>query len=413
MPISRPLLPNGAIRISGGRIAQVGRWRDLRAEFPKEPAIDAGDAALLPGLVNSHCHLDYTHMAGQLPPPKAFTDWLKLITTTKGGWDLSEYAASWRAGAAMLLRTGTTTVGDIEAVPQLLAEMWKATPLRVISFLEMIGITGRRPPHALLQETLEMSARLRSNRCRIGLSPHAPYSTVPELLRLSGQAAGKRGWGLCIHLAESAVEFHMFARAEGEMYDWLKRSGRDMADCGSGSPAQHLERYGVLGPNLLAAHANYLGPGDAALLARRGVSVVHCPRSHSYFRHGPFAVRKLLRAGVNVCLGTDSLATVYQARRQPPVELNLFEEMRALARREPGLSPRRVLRMATLSGARALGLQGKIGELAPGAFADVIAVPLEGKESAAHGVVLEHKGQVLMSMIGGKRVYPAAGTEAS
>jgi len=405
LPGSSPLIHNGAVRISGDRIAEVGRWRDLRPGVKREEIFDLGEVVLLPGLVNAHCHLDYTHMAGQFLTPKVFTDWLKIITTTKGGWDDAEYATSWSAGARMLVRTGTTTVGDIEAMAQLLPKMWRQTPLRVISFLEMIGITGRRSPRVILQETLAHANRLKHPRCRVGLSPHAPYSTLPELLQLSAQAARKRRWAVCTHLSESALEFDMFTHERGEMYDWLKRSGRDMTDCGQGSPAQHLDRCGLLKPNLLAAHANYLAPKDPGLLANRGVSVVHCPRSHAYFRHGPFPLRRLLRAGVNVCLGTDSLASVYQPRRRP-VELSMFEEMRSLAQREPWLSARRILHMATGAGAQGLGLRGQVGELAPGAFADLIALPLENAYPKIHESILAFQGQVAASMISGRWAIP-------
>ncbi|HET7873352.1 MAG TPA: amidohydrolase family protein, partial [Terriglobales bacterium] len=247
LPISGPPIRNGAVLVLRGRISSVGRWPDLSGSAKRE-VVDLGDAVLLPGLVNAHCHLDYTHMAGQFPPPKVFTDWLKLITSTKAGWGLPDYAASWRDGAQMLLRTGTTTVADIEAVPQLLPEIWKSTPLRLLSFLEMIGITKRRPPVAVLEEATRAIRDLRAPGRRMGLSPHAPYSTVPELLRLSAQTARRRQWRLAVHVAESALEFEMFARARGSMYDWLQHSGRDMSDCGLGSPVRHLECCGVLSP---------------------------------------------------------------------------------------------------------------------------------------------------------------------
>ena len=269
-----------------------------------------GERVLMPGLVNAHCHLDYTDMAGQFLPPKVFTDWLKLITVAKAEWSYPEYAASWLKGARMLLRTGTTTVADIEAVPELLPEVRRATPLRVFSFLELIGIRGQRQPQAVVQEAVAQIEALKGCRGGAGLSPHAPYSTVPDLLRLSAETARRRKWRLTIHVAESALEFEMFTHGRGQMFDWLQRSGRDMSDCGQGSPVQHLERCGALGERLLAAHVNYLANGDTALLGKRKVHVVHCPRGHSYFGHDPFPLRRLTRAGVNVCLGTDSLASV-------------------------------------------------------------------------------------------------------
>lgn len=354
----------------------------------------------MPGLVNAHCHLDYTNMAGQLPPPKVFIDWLKLITTTKADWSFSDYADSWLSGARMLLRTGTTTVGDIEAIPQLLPKVWKATPLRVISFIEMIGITQRRSPQTILKETLDKIASLHHSRSFATLSPHAPYSTVPELLRQSALVARLRHWPVCTHVAESALEFAMFKRGKGEMFDWLKRSGRDMSDCGGGSPIQHLESCGALQRGLLAAHVNYLGKGDALRLSQQGVSVVHCPRSHSYFNHDPFPLRRLRRAGINVCLGTDSLASVYKTRAQR-IELNLFEEMRALANRARWLAPRAIVKMATVNGARALGLAGRLGELKAKALADVIALPISGKISNVYETVVGFEGKLAASMIDG------------
>jgi cytosine/adenosine deaminase-related metal-dependent hydrolase len=400
LPVSQPPIREGAVLVSGNRVVEVGRWRDLSAHR-RPRTVDLGEAVLMPGLVNAHCHLDYTDMAGQFLSPKKFADWLKLITEAKAGWGYSDYAQSWLNGARMLVRTGTTSVADIEAVPQLLPEVWGATPLRVFSFLEMIGIRGHRRPPAIVQEAVERIDSLKGFRGRPGLSPHAPYSTVPELLRLSAQTARRRKWRLTTHLAESAMEFEMFAGGRGEMFDWLQRSGRDMSDCGLGTPVQHLERCGALSERMLAAHANYLGRQDAALLAKRKAHVVHCPRCHFYFHHDPFPLRRLARAGVNVCLGTDSLASVYKTRRQT-VELNLFEEMRALARNEPALSARSIVRMATLNGALALGMGGRIGELAKGAFADLVALPFAGKTADIYDGILHHQGDVAASMIDGQ-----------
>lgn len=400
LPVSQPPIREGAVLVSGKRIAAVGRWRDLSAHR-RTKTVDLGEAVLMPGLVNAHCHLDYTDMAGQFAPPKVFADWLKLITEAKAGWSYSDYAESWLNGARMLVRTGTTSVADIEAVPELLPKAWGETPLRVFSFLEMIGIKGHRQPSTIVQDAVARIDALKGFRGHPGLSPHAPYSTVPELLRLSAQTARRRKWRFTTHLAESAIEFEMFARGQGEMFDWLQRSGRNMSDCGLGSPVQHLERCGALSERLLAAHANYLGKRDAALLAKRNVHVVHCPRCHFYFHHDPFPLRRLTKAGVNVCLGTDSLASVYKARRQS-VELNLFEEMRALAKNEPSLSARTIVRMATLNGASALGLGGQIGELAKGSLADLVALPFAGKIADIYDGVLHHQGDVAASMIDGQ-----------
>jgi cytosine/adenosine deaminase-related metal-dependent hydrolase len=399
LPVTSPGLENGAVLIRGGKIQKIGRWPDLSHENAQE-TVDLDEAILLPGLVNAHCHLDYTHMAGLFGRPKQFSDWLMLITTTKSEWDLADYRASWAAGAEMLARTGTTTVADIEAVPELLPRMWHKTPLRVCSFLEMIGLTGRRSARAILDETLQKIRSLPRSR-GIGLSPHAPYSTLPELLKLSAEAAGQYNLRLAVHVGESATELEMFNRGRGDMFRWLERSGRDMSDCGNCSPVKHLDRCGVLNERLLAIHANYLARRDAALLGKRRVNVVHCPRSHLFFGHEPFQRKRLARAGANICIGTDSLATALKHPRQR-IQLNMFEEMRCLAGREPALSPRSILLMGTRNGARALGMQGKLGELSAGAFADLIAVPFRGELRAIDGAVLQHDGNVRASMIAGR-----------
>jgi cytosine/adenosine deaminase-related metal-dependent hydrolase len=403
VPVSSAVIPDGAVLVRNGRIRAVGSWRELQG--PHDPVIDLGEVLLLPGLINAHCHLDYTSMAGQFPPPRRFTDWIKQIVTCKNQWTSSDYAESWREGARMLLHSGVTTVADIEARPELLPEVWNATPLRVFSFLEMIGITGRRTAEAILDEAIRKALTLKHPRNRAHVSPHAPYSTLPDLLTLTATTARELNMLVHTHVAESRVEYQMFARARGEMHLWLRRSGRVMKDCGRGSPAQHLARCGLLGGNLIAAHVNYLGRNDAKLLARSHTHVVHCPRSHEYFSHQRFPLRRLRQAGVNIALGTDSLASVCKKRHQT-VELSMFEEMRVLLRRQPGLRPSQILKMATMNGALALGMRGEIGELAPGALADVIALPYSGPLRNAYQAVVEHSGPVRGSMIQGNWALP-------
>jgi cytosine/adenosine deaminase-related metal-dependent hydrolase len=400
LPVSQPPIENGAVTISRNRIRAACSWPDLQSRATGE-MVDLGEVILLPGLVNAHCHFDYTDMAGLLPPPKTFTDWIHLMISAKAQWEHPDYVRSWLNGARMLLQTGTTTVADIEAVPDLLPEVWNATPLRVFSFLEMTGIRARHEPRAALREAVEKIESLAHPRCRASLSPHAPYSTLPELLRLSAREARKKKLPITTHVAESVQEFEMFVHARGAMYDWLKRNERDMTDCGLGSPVEHLARNRVLGENLLAVHVNYLGGKDAALLAGRKVNVVHCPRSHFYFKHRPFPLGRLLKAKVNVCLGTDSLATVYKTRREKP-ELNLFEEMRVLAGGHPELSPKKILQMATVNGAKALGLTGRIGELSKNACADLVAIPFAGRSSDAVEAAINFSGHVRASMIDGQ-----------
>jgi cytosine/adenosine deaminase-related metal-dependent hydrolase len=403
LPVSQPPVENGAVAISENKIRAVGPWADLKSDSD-ENVFDLGEVVLLPGLVNAHCHLDYTDMAGQLSPPKTFTDWIPLIMGAKSAWTYSDYARSWVNGAKMLLRTGTTTVGDIEAMPDLLPEVWEAAPLRVVSFLEMTGIRLQPGAREILRATVEKMDSLSHGICRASLSPHAPYSTSLELLKLTSEFARKRNLRVATHIAESPDEFEMFASARGKMFDWLARSQRDNSDCGLGSPVQHAGRAGLLGENLLAIHVNVLARGDAALLRKTRTHVVHCPRSHEYFKHPPFQRERLASAGVNIALGTDSLATTRKAGKQKP-ELNMFAEMRALAVAGKKISPAEILKMATVNGARALGMAGQAGELSKNAFADLIVIPFAGKSSEVHEAVLHHEGNVAASMIEGRWAF--------
>jgi len=400
LPITAPPVENGTVVVSGNRIQAIGAWSELKTKFAGAEIIDLGDVAVLPGLVNAHCHLDYTGMAGLWSSPRQFTDWIPLMLAAKAEWSYTDYARSWLNGAKMLLQSGTTTVADIEAVPELLPEMWDATPLRIVSFLELTGVRSKLPPKEILAGAVDRIGALSHPRSSASLSPHAPYSTMPELLRLCAEIAREKRLPIAIHVAESVDEFDMFTHGRGKMFTWLQRNGRDMSDCGRGTPVAHLEHAGLLGDHLLAIHANVLEPSDIDLLARRHAHVVHCPHSHDYFQHPPFRRRELAEAGVNVCLGTDSLATTRKTGRSP-LQLNLFDEMRLLAQKDKTVSATEILRMATVNGARALGMGGKTGELSPGTFADLIAVPFAGKIADVHDDVVHLTSTVSASMVDG------------
>ncbi len=401
-PVARPAIADGAVVISGKQIARVGSWPDIKAHFA-EPAADLGAVILLPGLINAHCHLDYTAMTG-LPAPQQFPDWIKSLLELKAHASYTDYAGAWLTGAGMLARTGTTTVADIEAVPELLPEVWTGTPLRVASFLELTGVKSRRAPEEILEEAAAKIDSLKPERGLAGLSPHALYSTTAPLLRETARLARQRKWRVTMHVAESAEEFEMFARRRGPMFDWLE-SQRDTSDCGLGTPLAQVERCGLLGENFLAIHANYLEPADIAALARSGSGVVHCPRSHAYFGHRRFAYEELAAAGVNVCLGTDSLASMTTGGGRKP-ELNLFEEMWQFTAAHPGVAPETIVEMATRNGARALGWQGLAGELTPGSRADLVAIPFTGRTEESAAAIVHHPGEVPFSMIDGVQVRP-------
>ncbi len=407
VPVSRPPIDEGAVFVSGERICEVGEWSDLAARHPDRRVIDLADQILLPGLINTHCHLDYTRMAGGIPPRKSFSDWIKAILAYKADWSYTDFAESWMAGANMLLKYGTTTVLDIEAVPELLSEVWSSTPLRVISALEMTGIRSGRKPDEILAAALAAVPGAAPQNKTVALSPHSLYSTQPDLIRIAADTARKRGWLMTTHVSESTEELDMFLRQSGPLHDWLQPQ-RDMSDCAGESPVTRLNRLGALSENFIAVHANCLDEADLELLADHGCSVVHCPRSHDYFQHPAFPLEQLRQRGINLCLGTDSLASVRGTNR-PNIELNLFKEMQSLAKTNPGVSAEFILRMATVNGARAINQTGEIGEITVGATADLVAIPRRFDVTDPYRTIIEHQGPVTFSMIDGRQVQPAEG----
>jgi cytosine/adenosine deaminase-related metal-dependent hydrolase len=207
-------------------------------------------------------------------------------------------------------------------------------------------------------------------------------------------------WLVTTHVAESQAEFDMYMYRRGPMYEWLEPQ-RDMSDCGLGSPVGYLARMGLLSSHLLAVHVNYVWGDDIRLLASRGVSVAHCPRSHAYFRHQRFPMGPMLEMGVNVCLGTDSLASVVAGRNNLPT-LSMQAELCALHHADPSISARQRIRFATQNPARALGLKGVVGELCTGSLADLAVIPFSGPYGAIEEATASHEGDVGGTMIGGR-----------
>ncbi len=364
MPVCSPPIENGVVEIAGDTITAVGQLAGANR--------DLGDVVLLPGLINAHCHFDYTHMP--VPYRASFADWIRDIVALKAQQTPADYLAGIQAGMQLALQAGTTTVVNIECFPELITQL-PLSPLRMIWCQELIDSTRHQALPAV----------------GMGLSPHAPYTVSAELYRRCAQS----GRFITTHVAESGEEDEMFRQGRGRLYDAFHQSGRDMSDCGHGGPVELLHNYGVLGRHCLAAHANCLTADDVRLLAETGTSVVHCPKTHRYFQRPPAPVPALLAAGVNVCLGTDSLAS--------NDTLDMFAEMRELSRVFPALSPSQLVAMATTNAAIALNQSARLGKIAAGAVADLIAVPMTGHANPATAIVFGEKPVTFM-LINGKVV---------
>jgi cytosine/adenosine deaminase-related metal-dependent hydrolase len=366
LPMASDPIPRGAVRVEGTRIAAFGPAAAL-APKPGEEVVDLGAATLLPGLINAHCHLDYTRFRGAIEARHGFTEWIKTINALRRSFNSDDYLGAIGEGFRLLAEGGVTTVANIESFPELLPRL-APPPLRTWWFLELIDVRTRIDEDATLLGALSFFDSHPDWPGGFGLSPHAPYTASVDLYRLARTCSEKFGMLSTTHIAESVEEHEMFTHARGPLYDFLAGLGRDNSDCGQGSSLSHLIEHGVIARDCLIVHLNYLQDYDYELLAGGGVSVVHCPKCHTYFGHAPFPLRALRERGVNICLGTDSLASNNS--------LDMRSEMRE-AREHHGLTPREVLEMSTLNGARALRQAGRIGEISSGAFADLVAFPHE------------------------------------
>ena len=394
LPMDRPPLDNGAVVVAGGDIAAVGSWAEIRAAHNGEVR-DLGDVVLLPGLINAHCHLDYTDLAGQIAWRDSFADWIQQIVERKKARTLAEYAAAVSIGLDQLARTGTTTVVNVEAFPPLIAR-FKDTPICVWWCPELIDLGRENDAELMVRDTVEFLAAHKNAAGGFGLSPHAPYTASRSLYQAAARSARSHNWLLTTHVAESDEEDAMFRRGTGPMYDYFLRLGRDMSDCKRGGVVQALGEAGALGPNCLAVHANHLTLSDAALLEQSGTHVVLCPRSHEFFKRQLPMLSMFQEHRINVCLGTDSLAS--------NDKLDLFAEMQTLARQFHQMSPEHILRLVTTGAAKALNRTEKLGRLAVGAWADMIAVPQDDAAGDPYETVVFSKKPVSFFMVGGKAV---------
>lgn len=365
VPMVGPPISNGAVIVVGDRIAEVGSWREVRPP-PGAVSVDLGEHALLPGLINAHCHLDYTGMRGSIPRQRTFTDWVRAINARKSESTSDDYLAAITEGFAEAQKFGTTSVVNLEAFPQLLRNI-DAAPLRTWWCAEMIDVREPVSPARIAEELKCDFTSHQTWQGGIGLAPHAPFTASASLYREAAAIGRRDNIVLTTHLAESRDETEMFRDGRGPLFDLMAGIGRPMADCGQRTPVAAMVELGVLDQRWIVTHLNELTEADLRQLAGSPkFHIAHCPRSHAFFGHAEFQFERLRALGFNICLGTDSLAS--------NENLSLFSEMRHFRTRQPSLSAREVLEMVTVNAAKAIG--EPIGSIAPGIYADLIAVPL-------------------------------------
>jgi aminodeoxyfutalosine deaminase len=403
-PVEGPPIADGRLTIESGRIGRVGPSDGTRAD------LDLGNAAILPGFVNAHTHLELSPIEpdGPVGPgpdvPEDEVRWLRRVIGQRR--DRSREALREVVGRnlAASLAAGTTQLADTTSAGLSWDEL-AAAPVRGTVFSELIGLNRVRALQtsdeawewlATVSPAAQAAARLRP-----GLSPHAPYSTAGWLYQ---KAAASR-LPLSTHLAEMPEELQLLERRDGPLRTFLEEIGawNDGWEPIGPRPADYVRRGELRKADWLIAHGTYFDPSDfwqfrpEAAPDNHRVAIAFCPRTHARFGHAPHPYRAMLNRGVVVCLGTDSLAS------NP--SLSILDEIRFLHRRDPSLGGPLLLTMATLFGAWALRAETISGSLTPGKSADLAIIALPDRdEPDPHLLLLDSDRPVIATIFEGEFV---------
>jgi aminodeoxyfutalosine deaminase len=370
----------------GWRILACGQPEDVghHPAAPHARRIELPRSIVIPGLVNAHTHLDLTHIGPQPhDPDHGFVPWVDMVRQRRRS-EHSDIADSVRRGIELSVAGGTIAVGDIAGAArgQPTLAPWETlldSPLIGVSYIETFGMGLHRQSAAERLESFinrHRDAFTQRGRVRLGLQPHAPNTIELPHYHWIIDHAERLDVPLCTHLAETPEERRFIAQASGPQRELLERLGvwhdSILEHIGRGlHPVRHIESV-LARRRFIAAHCNDATDEAIDVLARTGTSVAYCPRASSYFgahRHfGSHRYRDMLAAGVNVCLGTDSIINLPPGAARPERGISILDEMRLLHRRD-GTPPLRLLEMATTNGAAALGLD-------PGLFLILDEAPL-------------------------------------
>jgi cytosine/adenosine deaminase-related metal-dependent hydrolase len=405
----------GAVAVADGSVLLAGTAADvLRAAPAGFHRMEFPGAAIVPGLVNAHVHLQiprFTDDAGMpLPIPTSFVDWILRVIAWKRGAAPPSLAENFRAAAAEALSFGTTTVGEI-AGPDL--PSYDGCPLRARVFAEGIGFA----PHvasevlALVSAAIDRLEKISAENplVRAGVSPHTLYTVGESLLRSLADLAAAKRLPVSLHLAESTPEAAFLSDGGGEIatrlypavgkdVSWFRGLGRTIPE--------YLAESGLLREGILLVHTVHLARPEIDALRAGGARFVLCPRSNAAHGNGAPDVTYFVDAKIPFALGTDSLGSV--------PDLSLWSEMRAAGelykgRKKAAALCRELFRAATEHGAAALGLPG--GILAPGAPADFTIVDDPGGDGDRFFMELlerTDRATVRLTVVAGQSAHGAA-----
>ncbi|MBI2340023.1 MAG: amidohydrolase family protein [Deltaproteobacteria bacterium] len=395
IPIEGPNLSPGYLCVRDGVIHAVGDEFVLSMQEKGEDFIDLGKMVLLPGFVNAHCHLELTAIGPIKPPPPPFdkggergdffVSWIKELVIRKNSLTEDEKIDGIKKGIARLMHSGVTCIGDHISFNTPLEAIVKS-PLKGRLFGEVLGVLPEVSEDIYAtfknrQKEFSQSA----SRFTLHASPHSVHAVDPDTLRrvLTEQPAP-----LSCHLAESKTEEEYFRTEKGVLARFIRERRHDIRHQGK-SGLDYLEKQNLPLEKLLIVHGNYLTPEDLERIKKRSLSIVHCPGSHEYFGHESFPLAEYLAQGINVALGTDSIAG--------NTDLDFLKELRRVRKKFPALTALQILKAATLNGARALGLQDEIGSLVSGKKADIIGFLLSKNMNPEEAPFLANSVDWMMS----------------
>lgn len=413
LPIRFDPIENGALSVNGDRIKAVGTIDEIKARYPEEEVKDFGAAIIMPGMVNTHSHLEYSVYRGVFDDC-SFSSYLVQIRELNQRMDENDLIKSASLGALESITSGITTVADMSRTGASLRSMM-AAGLRGVLYREIIGMDDDLLDQSLKEakNKYEQSVNSTNELIEIGIAPHAPYTVSAKLFKELCDWARLSNIKIAVHLAESADELNFIEHGSGPLatYFWDAVGWGDLIWQPTGvSPVRYLLQWGVFDSDILAVHCVILDENDMDILSKHRVSIAHCPKSNAKLGCGIAPLTELFERGFRLGLGTDSPASSNI--------MDFFDEMRVgillhrgKTRSVDHLTSETFIKMGTIGGAEALKLDSEIGSLEPGKKADVIAIDLSHSQllpitdpysALVYGA---NQDDVFFTMIDGKILY--------
>ncbi|MFL5482267.1 MAG: amidohydrolase family protein [Gemmatimonadaceae bacterium] len=372
LPITQPPIENGTVVERDGRITYVGP----RVDAPAGDDYYLGDAILLPGLVNTHTHLELTAMRGFLEDLD-FADWIDRLRQSRNEiLQTPILLDSARVGILEGLEAGITTYADTCSSGVAMQAM-RELGVRGVMYQETFGPDPAASDAAIqaLESFLDTHGSQQTDLVKLGVSPHAPYTVSDSLYKATARLARERGLPLAMHIAESDAEEELVVRGGGPFADRWRKRGIEVRKRAR-SPIALLENQDVLQPGSLLIHCVRVDDEDIKTIARRGCSVAHCPASNAKFGHGVAPLLPMIAAGISVGIGSDSVASNNRMDILDEARLAVLTH-RAASRRHDAFGAHQALALATIGGAQALGIDDKVGSLEMGKEADLAAFKVD------------------------------------